>query len=352
MVLATGADIKNRFLIAGRGEFFPGPELGDLSDARHYGRFRKGVLSCLRLFRPRLIACDLHPGYFSTRLAQEIAASQKKPCRLIPVQHHHAHIAGTLQEHAVGSAVIGVSFDGTGYGADGRLWGSEFLLVDGGGFRRLAHFKYMKMPGADKAVAEPWRMLLSICGDRALPFLKKIKSEEKRTVLWMLSRFLHAPLTSSAGRVFDAAAALLGLCLRASYEAEGPIRLERICRPGIETGYDFTIAKDNGCLIVDPQPIFLGMLNDIKRKTEASCISAKFHNAMAETIVRTVGALSRKTGVRRVALSGGVFQNRYLRSRVIQRLNQGKFTVFTNERLPVNDLNIAWGQYYIASRIK
>lgn len=358
--LAAGADIKNSFLIARGRRLLAGPRLTDLAGLGPYLKYKAGIFSRLGRRRPTVVACDLHPGYFSTRFAREtwqakgpgfkVRGTKGRAPRLVGVQHHHAHIASVMQEHRLAPPVLGVSFDGTGYGTDGRIWGGEFLLVGRRGFRRLAHLKYWKMPGADRVVAEPWRMVLSILGDAALPFLKGIKKADRDAVQAMLAADIPMPLTSSAGRLFDAAAALLGVCTRASYEAQGPIELERLCREGVAASYAHGVSRQDGALVIDTRPVFAGMCADLKKRVPAAVIAARFHNAMADIIVATVRRLARTAGVRKVALSGGVFANRYLVSRAAQGLQDLKFSVFTNERLPVNDWNIAWGQYYVSGR--
>ena len=350
IVLAAGADLKNRFLIARGRRLVAGPRLGDLAEIGPYLKYKTGILSRLGRRRPMVVACDLHPGYFSTRFAREAWTAKGHGPRVVGVQHHHAHIASVIQEHRLTPPVLGVSFDGTGFGTDGRIWGGEFLLVGRRGFRRLAHLKYMRMPGGERVVREPWRMVLSVLGGAALPFLKKVKKTDLRLVRAMLVTDIPMPLTSSAGRLFDAAAALLGVCAYASYEAQGPIALEGLCRDGITASYAHGCVRQDGVLVIDPRPVFTGMCADIKKKVPSAVIACKFHNAMADIIVATVRRLARGAGVRKIALSGGVFQNRYLASRVKEKLGGLRFSVFTNERLPVNDWNIAWGQYYVSGR--
>ncbi|MGE5279789.1 MAG: hypothetical protein ACM3L6_03475 [Deltaproteobacteria bacterium] len=349
LILAAGADLKNRFLIAEGRRLLAGPALGDLGAPGPFLRYRRGIRARLGRRRPAVVACDLHPGYFSTRFARE---SWEGVARFVGVQHHHAHIASVLFEHALTGPVIGVSFDGTGYGTDGRVWGGEFLLAAGRGFRRLAHLAYLRMPGAERVVREPWRMALSVLGRSAVPFLKKVKKEDLRCVLEMLDSAVPMPLTSSAGRLFDAAAALMGVCPYASFEAEGPIALEGLCASGVEGSYGHRVGRAEGSLVVDARPVFDGMRRDLKKKVAAGVIASRFHNAMADIVVQTVRRLSRETGLRRVALSGGVFQNRYLALRARQGLEGYGVRVFTNERLPVNDGNIAWGQYYVSGRAR
>ena len=231
--MCFGADIKSRFLIAGKDALSFSPALGDLREAKNYKIFKEELNKAIRNNKPNVICYDLHPGYFSHQLAKDYI-KELKPKRHVPVQHHHAHIASVMFEHGLRGPVIGVSFDGAGFGLDKNIWGGEFLYVDKKGFRRLGHLKYQKMPGADKVIYQPWRMVLSILKEKGLPFLKDIKKEDKKLILKMIDKGINSPLTSSAGRLFDAAAALVGVCKFAKFEAEGPIKLEKLCNKGID----------------------------------------------------------------------------------------------------------------------
>ena len=253
-----------------------------------------------------------------------------------------------MREHNLKRPVIGVSFDGTGYGEDGNSWGGEFLLVKGRNFKRLGHLKYRMMPGGDKVVSEPWRMLLSILGRKAEPFLTGVPKKEQKLILTMLSKNINSPRTSSAGRLFDAAAALLGICLRASYEAEGPIKLEKLCDEKVKECYEVEIIRENGSYIVDTDGIFLGMVKDLRKGKDKRIIATKFHNSMAEIILAMAKELSRSCKIKNIALSGGVFQNNFLKKRIMEKLSACGLNVFTNVHTPVNDLNISLGQYHVS----
>jgi len=349
-ILALGADIKNRSLL-GRGRKLRfGPDIGDLGDAANYERFRKeaALLAKRAGTRPGIVACDLHPGYFSARFAKDGRKWFAKNYRTVPVQHHHAHVASVMQEYGLEGPVIGVSFDGTGYGTDGNIWGGEFLIVDKAGFKRAGHLRYRMMPGGDRVVSEPWRMVLSILGEKGAGLIKKVDRKNKDLVLAMMSGNINSPLTSSAGRLFDAAAALLGVCEYASREAEGPVKLESMCEGNVEESYGFEILKDDDRDVIDTGGLFLGMAADMKKGKDKGVIAARFHNSMAEVIVKTAGRISKRSGIMDIALSGGVFQNDLLRTGVMKRLGRSGFKVFINSSIPVNDLNIALGQYYVS----
>jgi len=350
IILALGADMKNRFLFTNGKRLIFGPDLGDLGDVRNFEIFKKEIGSVTKKSKPRIIAHDLHPGYFSTKLAS-VLCPPVRARRIISVQHHHAHIASVIYEHDLKKPLIGVSFDGTGFGADGNMWGGEFLLVEKTGFKRLAHLSYNKMPGGDKVVFEPWRMAVSVLGEKAIPFLRHANKNDKNAVLFMMSKNINSPLTSSAGRIFDACAALLGICEFASYEAEGPIKLEAICENGVDGAYEFRFIKNKNNYMIDTKPLFLGVIKDLKKGKRKSYISAKFHNSVAYIVIYTAKKLSKNLGIKDIALSGGVFQNRYLNTKILKGL-PAKLKVFRNEKTPINDLNISLGQYWISRSLR
>lgn len=349
-ILAVGADIKNKFLLESGGKFFYGPSLGDLSDADNYRKFKESIRRIITSHKisPEIIACDLHPAYFSSKFAEDFKNTKKHSCSLVRVQHHHAHIASVMSEHSIKEPVIGVSFDGTGFGSDNNIWGGEFLIACRADFKRIAHLKYIPMPGSEIAVRQPWRMVLSILGKQGYSSLRGVRDIDKDVVLAMISKGINSPLTSSAGRLFDAAAALLGICVSAKFEAEGPIKLERLCRQGIDDRYDFDIQRRVGTFVIDTEPTFKGMIGDLKKRRDISVIATKFHNSISELIVATVKRIKRATEIKSVVLSGGVFQNKYLKERSLSRIENAGFKVFLNRTESPGDLNIAMGQYYVS----
>ena len=340
VVMALGADMKNRFLVAKNNRFYFGPDIGDLSNAKNYEFFKKEVKKAIRKFKPDIITSDLHPGYFSSRILKDKGTQA--------VQHHHAHIASVIEEHGLKDPVIGVSFDGTGLGTDGNIWGGEFFLTDKRGAQRVAHFKYLKLPGGDKVTGEPWRMVISMLGKEGASFLRKVNKKDIELVLSMCDKNINSPLSSSAGRLFDAAAALIGICEFASYEAEGPIKLEKLTQENENSSYRFKISKEKNKYIIDIKPLFLEIIEDLKKKRSKSLIATKFHNTMVSIIVRVVSKLSKENKIKDIALSGGVFQNKYLKNKVTEKLSSLGFKVFSNVKFPVNDLNISLGQYYVS----
>ena len=345
-ILALGSDVKSRFLFAKGAQHFFGPDIGDLGTLKNLSLFKKAVFKQIKGCKVDMIAYDLHPHYFSSRLRFELA--ERTNAALCGVQHHHAHIASVLAERGGKESVVGISCDGTGYGLDAHMWGGEFFVVKDLSFRRVAHFKYRKMPGGEKVIYEPWRMALSVYGKKAYSVLKGVPKKEMEIVTSMMAKNINSPLSSSVGRIFDAAAALLGVCRYATHEAEGPIKLQALCQEGINKRYEFSFLKENGCCVIDTDPLFKGMVKDLRAGESLQTIATKFHNSIAETIIRTVQRLSREHSLKKVILSGGVFQNDYLTGRVTDGLLSLGCTVLTNASSPVHDLNISLGQWYMA----
>jgi len=347
-IFAAGAELVNCFCLGKGNKAIMSQHIGDLKNFETLAFYRETVDRFRTLFRmePQLVACDLHPDYLSTKYARELGLST------VAVQHHHAHIASVMAEHGITEQVIGVSFDGTGLGDDHHIWGSEFLVCDLAGYRRLSHLEYMPMPGGDLATHEPWRMAVSylyrIYGRELvnldLPFLRKLNLSTVDQVIQAIDKNINCPLTSGAGRLFDAAAALLDLCTRSSFHAEAPMRLENIVSPTTKEVYPY----DDGTQI-SLAPAFQAMVHEVMAGVDVGMISTKFHNTVADIIVRRVFRISRESGIRTVALSGGTFQNRYLSYRVESDLLDDQFRVLVPKQLPCNDGGIALGQLVIAA---
>jgi len=296
---------------------------------------------------PGLVSHDLHPNYLSTRFARELEITT------VPVQHHHAHIASVMAEHTLDEKVIGVSFDGTGLGNDGNIWGSEFLVCDLAGYERITHLDYIPMPGGDKATYEPWRLavsyLYSLHGrkltDLKLPFLKKIEPASLNLVLQSIEKNINCPLSCGAGRLFDAVSALLNLCTASQFHAEAPMRLESAIQQGEKNAYPYFSDKT-----IDIRPTIESIVQDITMGVDPGLISARFHNTITAIILETVTIISKDRGINKVALSGGTFQNRYLSERIENQLKEKGFEVLVPLQLPANDGGIALGQLAIAAK--
>lgn len=343
-ILAVGGELKNTFCLVRDGQAYLSQHLGDLKEHRTYEAFAHEIGEWQRLLQiePERIAHDAHPAYLSTKYAQRLAGAEAS--RVLPVQHHHAHIVSVMAEHDLHDCVIGVALDGTGYGSDGTIWGGEILVADRADFERAAHFKAYPLPGGDKAVEEPWRMAASVlcCEELAAP------NRRTELIYKMIAARFHAPLTSSAGRLFDAVAAILGLCDVAEYEAQGAIRLEAVADPTVTARYRYNIALTDRPWVLDFGPMLREILDDKRAGVPVAEMAGKFHNTVAAAVVQTCRFLRGQRHLNTVALSGGVFQNALLLRRILTGLQRNQFQVYTNTRVPPNDGGLALGQAAVA----
>lgn len=356
-LLAAGAGLKNTFCLTRDQYAFLGQHIGDLENYETLESFIAGIAHFERLFRvrPEALAYDLHPNYLATRYALERAAREGLPA--IGVQHHHAHIAACLAEHGCpeGDPVIGVAFDGTGYGEDGAIWGGEFLLAGYRDYRRAAHLAYVPLPGGDAAIRRPARTALAYLWQAGLdwepgcPSVAAFCAEERAALRAQLEHRLNAPNTSSMGRLFDAVAALAGGRQVVNYEAQAAIELEAATDPQEDGAYEFAIQPaDSGTYLIDPSPVIAAVLADFGRGAGLPVIAARFHNGAAQLVLEVCRLLKLAHGVGRVALSGGVWQNMTLLRRSTTLLENAGFTVYLPTRAPVNDGGIALGQAVVA----
>lgn len=357
-ILACGAELKNTFCLTRDNYAFQSPHIGDLENAETLRSFTEGIEHFTRLFylRPEVIAYDLHPEYLSTKYALSLPDNLLK----IGVQHHHAHIISCLADNdALDSdePVIGVAFDGMGYGADGALWGGEFLLATPTHFERFAHLQYQPLPGGARAVREPWRMaavfLRDAFGDDLaaleIPFTKRIEQSSWRVLRQMITAKFNCPPTSSMGRLFDAVASLIGVRDVARYEGQAAIELEMLAESGGEDVAPYEFAYDGD--IIKPAPVIQAIITDILQEVAPPVIAVKFHRAVARMIVSVARRLRAERGLPRIALSGGVFQNLLLLEQTVSLLEAEGFEVFTHSRVPPNDGGIALGQAVVADAL-
>lgn len=361
-ILAVGAELKSAVCLTNHDLAFLSQHIGDLQNDATYDSFGHTILhlSGILEIRPEVIACDLHPDYLSTRFAEQSGLP------LVRVQHHHAHLAACMAENCLEGTLIGVILDGTGYGSDGTIWGGEFLVGGYGSYRRAAHFRPVPLPGGDAAVREPWRMALAYLheaiGTEAFtidhPIIKQLEGQQKRLFAQMLQRRINSPLTSSCGRLFDAVAALLDLRQNVSYDGQAAIALEALAEkfaglgkePDQAGNYPYAIASGAGPLQLDFSPIFPRILADRDAGISSASIAAHFHRTIATAIVEVCLRLRKSSGLERVVLSGGVFQNRLLSEMIYTSLTSHGFGVFTHRLVPPNDGGIALGQAAIAAQ--
>jgi hydrogenase maturation protein HypF len=345
-LLAVGAHLKNAVAVARGTQVFLGPHVGDLDTAESREAFLGSIrtLADLQEIVPERVACDLHPDYVSTAHAESLGLP------LVRVQHHHAHILACMAENEISGKALGVAWDGTGYGTDGSVWGGEFLLVAESGYRRVGSLRSFRLPGGEAAVREPRRsafgLLYEMLGEGVLeredlPPVRDFTSGERTLLARMLARGTLSPLTTSAGRLFDAVASILGIRQRMSFEGQAAMELEySLPRVPPEEAYPFRLAESDDRLLVDWEPIVRAILEDAASGRETGEISARFHNALAEGIT----AAARAIGEEAVVLSGGCWQNAYLLTRTVRLLRASGHRPYWHQRVPPNDGGIALGQ--------
>ena len=367
-ILAVGAELKHTFTLARGGRAHVAPHNGDLEDLATHRAFTDGLAHLARLLalEPEVVAHDRHPEYLSTKYALARFPAERR----IAVQHHHAHVASCAAEHGITTPFIGVAYDGLGMGDDGTLWGGEILVADLVGYRRVARFGRAPLPGGALAVKRPYRMALGyllgaealgradiagvvdargLDGDLAAGLLERLDPREVAVVRTQVSRGLNAPLASSAGRLFDAAASLLGLRDVAEYEAQAAIDLEIAAGDRAAAPLPYALERLGDVLVYDPRPTLAALLAGRAAGHHVGSLAAAFHETIAEVTRELCADASAATGIRTICLSGGVFQNRRLAGALLRRLARDGFAVFINRRVPVNDGGISYGQAAIAA---
>jgi len=302
---------------------------------------------------PEVVAYDLHPDYFATRWALA-----QHGVKLVGVQHHHAHIASCMAENHLDGPVIGFALDGTGYGADGQIWGGEVLVADYREFRRLAHFAYVPMPGGAAAIHEPERMAISYLWKHFghdflnldIPFVRQLDRRRTEVLLRMLERGVNSPRTSSCGRLFDAVAALAGIRRRVNYEAQAAIELEMAIDDARDyEAYPMDVIRSGDGWLIDTKLLFQAIIDDLRRQKAPAVISQRFHNALVNSLTDVAERAREQTGLKRVCLSGGTFQNAYLSERLRRRLEAAGFEVFSHAAVPCGDGGLSLGQVLVAA---
>jgi hydrogenase maturation protein HypF len=346
-VLALGGQLKNTVALANGGQVVVSQHVGDLSSI-------EGTLLCARVAddlvrffgaRPDRVACDLHPDYASTRLAEQLAAHWSVP--LVRVQHHHAHIAACMAEHSLSGPVLGLAWDGSGLGADGTVWGGEALVIDGARFRRVAHLRPFSLPGNERAVREPRRAAAGVLYEifqTNFPDYLTPHGTSDSIIIRMLERGLNSPRTTSIGRLFDAVAAMTGVCTQVSFEGQAAMALEHVAE-GIEDDAAYPLPLGAGHpAIADWEPLVRALQRDLQRGTGKAVLAARFHNAL----VNLAEDIANHVGLRQVVLSGGCFQNLRLAAATRQRLSKCGFEVFAPRLYPPNDGGLSLGQAFVA----
>jgi hydrogenase maturation protein HypF len=354
-LLAVGGQLKVTFALGRGRQAFLSHHMGDLDHYEAFRAFERDVALYQQLFAvtPEALAHDLHPDYATTRYAREWMRQHGRD--VLAIQHHHAHLASCMAEHGLNERVLGVTFDGTGFGTDGAIWGGEFLVGDYRQYTRAAHLRYVAMPGGEAAIREPWRMAVAHLADAQVeftPLRARLLPLRLRTVETMLERRLNAPWTSSAGRLFDAVAALAGVRDDVSYEGQAALELEFLAA-GVEPdgAYPFGLdsAEGSEALVVDTRPLIRAVAEEAARGVPAARIARHFHSTVVALIVAVCKRLRRVTGIEAVALSGGVFLNALLTSEASTRLTEDGFRVYRHRLVPPNDGGLSLGQLAIAA---
>ena len=348
-ILATGAELANSFCIGKGNQAIMSQHIGDLKNLETMSFFEDTLMAFKRLFKfkPSTVACDMHPDYLSSEFARKMGIP------IITTQHHHSHIAAVMAEYNIDEKVIGISLDGTGFGTDGKIWGSEIMIASLEEFDRKYHFQYVPIPGGDKAAYEPWRSSVAYLHKAYngvipdLPFLNKIDKKRLDLVILSLSNKINVPESCSAGRLFDAVSGLVNLCLQATYHAEAPILLEHNTKQSVKDSYPVSLENE-----ISWNNTIDCIINDITNNVAIDIISTKFHNAVAKVIAKAIEQLHIETGINKVVLSGGTFQNRYLLEKVLDLTSKYRLKVFSNRKVPLNDGGIALGQLAIAAKIR
>lgn len=387
-IFACGADMKNTFSFTKDNYIFTSQYNGDLQNLETMKRYRENInhFKCIFNFEEQNIVHDLHPAYYSTMYANNELASHTNTAKTgyflvnasskkISVQHHHAHIASCMAENNVQSKVIGIAYDGTGYGTDNTIWGGEFLLCDYKSFKRLGHISCVKMPGGDLAVKEPWRMAaayifsayeyqikslqteneIEALKTKYYSLIKNLYNEKGLALFKLLQTGFKCYTTSSIGRLFDAAASIIGIRQYITYEGQASIELESVLDSSCKAAYSYKIESiDAGdCIkyIINTSPVILGLINDKTSNLSKAVMSAKFHNTVINFTIEMCKILRNNTGENVIALSGGVFQNSFILKNLIIKLEGLNFTVFSHESYPCNDGGISLGQIVIANAV-
>lgn len=362
-VLATGPELKNTFCLARDRYAFMSQHIGDMENFETLQSYESSIKYYEQIFRvhPQVIAYDLHPDYLATRYAAKRAEVEGIPA--IGVQHHHAHIASCMADNSLPTdlKVIGVAFDGTGYGEDGAIWGGEFLIAGYQSFQRYAHLAYMSLPGGDAAIRKPSRIALSYLMESGIAWqpdlhpYQALSAQERAAIQAQLEHKINTPLTSSMGRLFDAVAALIGIRQQVTYEAQAAIELETLVDPNetaaYHTGFEIDPASSQLPHQIDIRPLLNGILSDLNNNTPIPQISARFHNSIAQMVLIIAAAMRSTYNLNHVVLSGGVWQNLVLLRRVVILLLREGFNVVLHHQVPANDGGLALGQAVIAAQL-
>ncbi len=352
-ILACGAELKNTVCLTKGRQAFVSQHIGDMENLVTESFFQLTIDHLQRIMdiAPQWVVCDRHPDYLSTQWAR-----RQNRAPVLAVQHHHAHVAAAMAEHKLEGPVIGLAFDGTGYGDDGTVWGGEVLVADYGGYTRAAHLETVPMPGSAAAIKSPWRMALAYLErafgddlwDLDLPLFRQVDRPDAESIVQMVRKGFNSPPTSSMGRLFDGVASIVGLRQRVAFEGQAAMELEMMCPPDESDEYPFEWSGE-APRVIAVGPIIQGVVADIRQGMPAFIIGAKFHNTLIRGCARLCRQIEEETQLRRVVLSGGCFQNRLLLEGLTRSLTDEGFQVFNHRQVPANDGGISLGQALIGA---
>jgi hydrogenase maturation protein HypF len=359
-ILAAGSDLKNTFALSDKKGIFLSQYIGDLENKETFEFYKNTIRHFIQFLeiKPEVIACDLHPQYFSTQYAQTFSKEEK--VSLVKIQHHHAHLVSCMADNNLkNEPVIGVCFDGTGYTADGTIWGGEFLIGNYDYFERKGSFLQFVIPGGETAIKQVWKtgisLLYNTFGENIpdVPFIHNINSKDINTTIRIIEKNINSPVSSSAGRIFDGISAILGIKKDISFEGEAAIFLQmRSEKASEKLKYEMELTENKGLLVLDYRAMIKKIIKDIKNKKQIEDIGLGFHLALAKGIKNVVEQIRNQTGIKKVCFSGGVFQNNLLVKCIIKEFRISTFTLYFHKNFPANDGGISLGQIIIANNIK
>lgn len=355
-ILALGGDGKSNFSVVSERGLYCGNIGGDLSNIENFSNFKRKINEYLEDndINPDCIACDGHPDYYSTQLAMEFL-KENKSAELFKIQHHFAHCVSCMFDNDIDEKVIGVAFDGTGYGTDGNLWGGEFFICDRKNFRRVKHLKYISQPGGDLASREGWRMAIAYLVEAYhhdfdqlhLPLLQRIGKKKIDIVQQMIEKEVNCPLASSMGRLFDAISAIIDICDVSAFEGEAAVLLEKEISSCIDDHYSYSVGEEE----IDVLSMLKEIVSDFENTVEKNIISAKFHNTVGEIIFDVANQISDLAGIGKVVVSGGCFQNKYLTEYITKKFSDSKLKLFKHRRYSPTDISLSVGQAAVAASV-
>ena len=352
-ILALGSELKNTFSLSNKNDIFISEYIGDLKEINTLNNLENCLKHFIKIYEvdPKVIAVDLHPNF----ICKELDIYQKYKCNnIIKVQHHHAHIVSCMVDNSLDNKVIGIAFDGTGYGYDNKIWGGEFIICDKKSFNRVGQLEDFKLAGGESAIKEPWKIAISLIykvyNDDFIKYMPSdLIDKDYNVIKKMINKNINCPETSSMGRLFDAISSILGFDKMVSFEGEAAIYLENICDEFVHDYFDYFIKINNDRYELCFDNTIKGILEDLNNKVDKSVIAKKFHNTIIRSSVDLAVLLREKFNINIICLSGGVFQNEILLSGISKELKSRGFKVFTHKNIPCNDSGISLGQLIIAN---